>query len=116
LFDCAERLPPADLLAELLPDDALAAEPEEVRELEPPDAVVAACVEPGSVTATAPAATTLATPTPAVTADSRFMPRRRSADGGTGRPPGLLDIGGSFPADWGCAVLTMRHPAQGHLR
>jgi hypothetical protein len=49
------------------------------------------------VAAIAPAATTPATPTPAVTADSRFMPRRLSADGGSGRSPGLLGIGRSFP-------------------
>ncbi len=51
------------------------------------------CVEPGSVAAMAPVASTLATPTPAVTADSRFMPRCRSAAGGAGRPVGLLGIG-----------------------
>jgi len=34
-------------------------------------------VAPGSATAMAPVASTLATPTPAVTADNRFMPRRR---------------------------------------
>ena len=66
-------------------------------ELVPAVAAEAEWVEPGSVTATAPAATTPATPTPAVTAEIRFMPRRLSADGGTGRPPGLLGIGSSFP-------------------
>jgi hypothetical protein len=86
------------LLADELPDDVLAAEPDELAELEPADAAVPELwVEPGSVAAIAPAATTPATPTPAVTADSRFMPRRLSADGGSGRSPGLLGIGRSFP-------------------
>jgi hypothetical protein len=66
----------------------------------PAAAAEAEWVEPGSVTATAPAAMTPATPTPAVTAEIRFMPRRLSADGGTGRPPGLLGIGSSFPPGW----------------
>jgi hypothetical protein len=67
-----------------VPDAALEAVPDE-------------CVDPGSVAATAPAAMTLAAPTPTVTADSRFMPRRLSADGGTDRPRWLLGIGSSFP-------------------
>jgi hypothetical protein len=53
--------------------------------------------EPGSAAATAPVASTLATPTPAVTANSRLRPRRLSIDGGTGGPPELLGIGDSFP-------------------
>jgi hypothetical protein len=52
--------------------------------------------EPGSVAAMAPVASALATPTPAVTTDSRRLPRRLSTDGGSARPPGSLDIGGSF--------------------
>jgi hypothetical protein len=71
-----EPLLPEPLLAEVpLPDD------------------VPLCVAPGSVAAMAPVASTLATPTPAVTTDSRFMPRRRSAAGDAGRPAGLLGIG-----------------------
>jgi hypothetical protein len=69
----------------LLPDEPL------------PDGVLL-CVEPGSVAATAPVASTLATPTPAVTTDSRFKPRRRSAAGDSGWPPGLLGIG--HPLSW----------------
>jgi hypothetical protein len=56
---------------------------------------------PGRAAAIAPVASTLATPTPAVTADSRFRPRRLTIDGGTGGPPGLLGIGDSFPSGWG---------------
>lgn len=41
--------------------------------------LAAACVEPGSATATAPAATTLAKPTVAVVAFRRRLPRSRSA-------------------------------------
>jgi hypothetical protein len=93
--DDAERLPPG-LLSR---DDPLAV-PEEAREPEPPTVAVVACAEPGSVAATAPAARTLATPTPAVTADSRFMPRRLSAGGGTVWPPGLLGIGTFLPSRW----------------
>jgi hypothetical protein len=77
---------------ELVPDEPeplLADEP--LLDVLPPDDVLW-CVDPGSVAAMAPVASTLATPTPAVTADSRFMPRCRSAAGGTGRPAGLLGI------------------------
>jgi hypothetical protein len=78
---------------ELLPDDPpeVLSEPL-LAEAPLPDDVLP-CVEAGSVAAMAPVASTLATPTPAVTTDSRFMPRCRSAAGGAGRPPGLLGIG-----------------------
>jgi len=59
--------------------------------------VLLVCVEAGNTAATAPAATTLATPTPTVVADSRRMPRRRSRPGGIGRSAGLTGIGYSFP-------------------
>jgi hypothetical protein len=89
-------------LAALEPDVALLPAPELADE--PELVVLAACAEPGRVAATTPAASTLATPTPVVTAVSRRFPRRLSADGGNGRgadggsgwPPGLLDIGGSL--------------------
>jgi hypothetical protein len=92
---------PADARPEPLLADPLLAEPlpAEVPLLadpllaEPLPAEVPLCVAPGSVAAMAPVASTLATPTPAVTTDSRFMPRRRSAAGDTGRPAGLLGIG-----------------------
>jgi hypothetical protein len=99
-----------------VPDDPVLAEPvpDVALELEPlPVDVLVSWLEPGSVAATAPVASTLATPTPAVTTASRFIPRRRSAVGGTGGggggeaggvedaggvggtggPSGLLDIG-----------------------
>ena len=76
---------------EFVPDEAALPEPEpEPRFVvdEPPVRaladellvlVTAACVEPGSATATAPAAITLANPTVAVVAFSRRRPRSRSA-------------------------------------
>jgi hypothetical protein len=89
--DEAEPLPDGLLL-----DDDLPAVPDVALEVAPEE-----WVDPGSVAATAPAAMTLAAPTPTVTADSRFMPRCRSADGGTDRPRWLLGIGSSFPwLDW----------------
>jgi hypothetical protein len=72
--------------------------PEPTAEPVPPaPVVVEPWAEPGSAAATAPVASTLATPTPTVTADSRLRPRRLSIDGVTGGPPGLLGIGDSFP-------------------
>jgi hypothetical protein len=128
-LDDPERLAAEDLLPDGLLDDALLAVPDDALELVPADAAAAEWVEPGSVAATAPAARTPATPTPAVTADSRFMPRRLSIDGGTGRPSGLLGIGSSFPAGWVAGVAppggarrlarlitTMRQPVQGYLQ
>jgi hypothetical protein len=64
----------------------------------PVPAVAEPWAEPGRAAAIAPVASTLATPTPAVTADSRLRPRRLSTDGGTGGSPGLLGIGDSFPS------------------
>jgi hypothetical protein len=92
-------VPVLEVPAELLPDE-LDPEPELPDELDvepelapffaalvPLVALAAdAWAEPGSVAAMAPVASTLATPTPAVTADSRLIPRRRSAGGGSGRP------------------------------
>jgi hypothetical protein len=75
------------------PAPELAAEP-----VLPVPAVAEPWAEPGRAAAIAPVASTLATPTPAVTADSRLRPRRLSTDGGTGGSPGLLGIGDSFPS------------------
>lgn len=100
--------PSDDVPSEPPLEDDLFAVPDE---LVPPEAAVELWVESGSVAATAPAPSRPATPTPAVTADSRFMPRRLTVDGGTGRPRGLLGIGDSFPL-W----LGRRHPeAAGRL-
>ena len=80
------------------PDEPVPADPPEVlpepllADVPWPDDVLL-CVAPGRVAAMAPVASTLATPTPAVTTDSRFMPRCRSAAGSAGRPAGLLGIG-----------------------
>jgi hypothetical protein len=93
-----ERLPPELWLPDPdpVPEDPApewAAEP-----VSPAFAAAEPWVEPGRVAAIAPVASTPATPTPAVTADSRLRPRRRSIDGGTGGPPGLLGIGDCFPS------------------
>jgi hypothetical protein len=106
-----------------LPADPLLDEPvlDEAFEPEPPLADVDVLVswpEPGSVAAMAPVASTLATPTPAVTTDSRFRPRRRSAAGDSGWPPGLLDIGTlRLPPAVVLATLLARVPpvAEGYL-
>jgi len=58
----------------------------------------APCVEPGSAAAMVPDAAALATPIPAVIADSRRMPRRLSAEGVRGRLAGLTAIGPSLPS------------------
>jgi hypothetical protein len=55
--------------------------------------------EPGRVAATAPVASTLATPAPAVTVVSRRKPRRLRAGGVSGLPSGLVGIGGSSRDD-----------------
>lgn len=72
-------------------------QPEPTSGVPPPDdeapvpmlaAVVCVCVAPGSTTATAPAASTLAKPAVAVAAFSRRLPRSRSATARvTRRPP-----------------------------
>jgi hypothetical protein len=67
------ELPEAELLA--VPDVEL----DEEFPVDLPGCVTAACVEPGSASATAPAAATLAKPTVAVVAFSRRLPRSRSA-------------------------------------
>jgi len=54
--------------------------------------LVALWLAPGSVKAIAPVASTPATPTPAVTADSRLMPWLRSTRAATGRSAGLTGI------------------------
>jgi hypothetical protein len=77
-------------LLELTPDDA----PDFVV----PFVVAALWVAPGSTAAMAPVASTPATPTPAVTADSRLMPRRRSAPAVSGRSARLTGIGFPFPS------------------
>ncbi|HEY2575598.1 MAG TPA: hypothetical protein VGI74_04760 [Streptosporangiaceae bacterium] len=79
--------------------------------------LVAVRAEPGSAAAMAPVASTPATPTLAVTTDSRLIPRRLSADGGNDRPPGSLDIGGSLPGNSVLAapIPTMRQQAEGNL-
>jgi hypothetical protein len=58
------------------------------------------CVEPGKTAATAPAPITLATPTPAVAAASRRIPRRRNTPGGIGRSAGLTGIVAPFGPGW----------------
>jgi hypothetical protein len=83
-----EVLPP-ELLPLELPLDPLTVplEPEELLDpVEPPEPVcwlvpvrLALCADPGSVLATATVPTTLTAPTPTVSADSRAMPRFRSA-------------------------------------
>jgi hypothetical protein len=60
--------------------------------------VVESWVELGSVAATAPVAITLATPTPAVTAASRRIPRRRASAGVIARRSVSLGIGLPFPS------------------
>ena len=93
-----EELEPEDpvledpVLEDPVLEDPVPEEAEPLLDVPLPDDVLW-CAEPGSVAAMAPVASTLATPTPAVTADSRFMPRCRSAAAGAGRPPGLLGIG-----------------------
>jgi hypothetical protein len=101
------------------PEDAEPDDPEPLLTDEPlPDVLlpddVPWCVEPGSVAAMAPVASTLATPTPAVTADSRFMPRCRSAAGGAGRPPGLLGIGHPLSSPRGRSRSYSRNSAAGN--
>jgi hypothetical protein len=73
-----ELAEPEPVFAVPLPDD-VAPLPDEV--LAPDDLLeeVVPCVEPGSTTATAPAASTLAKPTVAVVAFSLRRPRSRSA-------------------------------------
>lgn len=90
-FDEFDELEPLDEFDELEPLDELdefEPEPEladpapvlaPVLEVEPLECVDALLVEPGSTAATAPAATTLATPTVAVAAFSLRRPRSRSA-------------------------------------
>jgi hypothetical protein len=126
--DDAERLPLESVLPESLLEDPWLAGL--ALELVPRvTVVVEPWVEPGSVAATTPVASTLAMPTPTVAADSRFMPRRLSIDGGTGRPPGFLRIGDPFPPGWVCRrghrlgrnapatalMTTMRQQVQGYL-
>jgi hypothetical protein len=94
-----------------LDDPDVACEVVELPELVVPVALVALWVEPGSATAITPVASTPATPTPAVTAVSRLMPRRRSIQAGTGRSAGLTGISGSLPslvARAGCWVPRLR--------
>lgn len=68
LLDAPEsELPEDAVLPAVLPEDAEA------------EALEAACSAPGSANATAPAASTLATPAVAVTLRSRACPRSRSA-------------------------------------
>jgi hypothetical protein len=55
-------------------------------------ALVPLWLAPGRVKAIAPVASTPATPTPAVTADNRFMPRLRSTPAAAGRSAGLTGI------------------------
>jgi hypothetical protein len=98
----------ADEEPELLPPELWLPDPDPVLEDPEPDLAAEPVppapdpaepwVEPGRVAAIAPVASTPATPTPAVTADSRFRPRRLSADGGTRGSPGSLGIGDSFPS------------------
>ncbi len=95
-----ERLPPGLWLPDPdpVPGDRAPAAPDFAAEPVPPDPAAAKwCAGPGSAAAIAPVASTLATPTPAVVADSRLSPRRRSIDAAAGWPPGLLGIGASFP-------------------
>jgi hypothetical protein len=75
--------------------------------------VVESWVEPGSVAATAPVAITLATPTPAVTAASRLIPRRRASAGATARPSVSLGIG--IPSPLVLLPTTMRQPPEHYL-
>jgi hypothetical protein len=93
------ELPDEELL-DRVPEELPLDPPDVVPELELPDEPVLVVpdvwAEPGSVAAMAPVASTLATPTPAVTTDSRLIPRRLSTDGGSDRPPGSLDIAGSL--------------------
>jgi len=123
--DDPERLPlefelDAPLLAVGVPDDPVLAVPDApdvACELVAPElvapAVLAAPVvaalwaEPGSAAAMAPVASTLATPAPAVTTESRFMPRRRSAPGETGRPRGSMGISDSSPSRWAAAAASL---------
>jgi hypothetical protein len=84
------------LLTEPVPLEPVRADPVEVL------VVLESWVEPGSVAATAPVAITLATPTPAVTAASRLIPRRRASAGGSARPAVLLGIG--IPSPGGCSA------------
>jgi hypothetical protein len=98
-LDPLDVAPEPEPLEDPVPDELLLPVLEEPVLPEPvlPELVLlAVCVDPGSVAAMAPVAITLATPTPAVTTDSRFIPRRLRADGGSDRPPGSLDIGGSL--------------------
>ncbi|HEY1920880.1 MAG TPA: hypothetical protein VGH27_35370 [Streptosporangiaceae bacterium] len=96
------------LLVEPLLEPVLA-EPVEVEPVEVL-VVLESWVEPGSVAATAPVAMTLATPTPAVTAASRLIPRRRASAGGSVRPSVLLGIG--IPSPWRlfCLRRCVSHP------
>ena len=90
-----------------VPVDPVPDEPEVACKVEPPDVLLAVplellagWVERGSATATAPVASTPATATPAVTADIRRMPRRRSSHAGDGPPAGLTGISRFLPFDW----------------
>jgi hypothetical protein len=85
------------LLVEPLLLEPVLAEPVEVL------VVLESWVEPGSVAAMAPVAITLATPTPAVTAASRLIPRRRASAGGSARSAVLLGIG--IPSPWWLSCL-----------
>jgi hypothetical protein len=117
-LDDEDDEPPVPFPDELLSDDP-DAEPEPLPDEVDPGLVlvVDAWDEPGRVAATAPVASTLANPAPAVTAVSRLIPRRRSSGGGSVWPPCLLDIGApllgpaSGPTDTDDAPATGRKAA-----
>jgi hypothetical protein len=82
----------AEDVATLEDPDVACEDVEEVPELVVLLALVPLWLAPGSVKAIAPVASTPATPTPAVTADNRFMPRLRSTPAATGGSAGLTGI------------------------
>jgi hypothetical protein len=77
-----------DVAAEEDPEVACVAVDEVLPEFVAVVVLVPLWLAPGSVKATTPVASTPATPTPAVTADSRFMPRLRAAPAVAGRSAG----------------------------
>ncbi len=108
-----DPVPVDPVLVDPVPVDPVPDDPEVACEVEVelpellvlvPLALLAVWVEPGSATATAPVASTPATATPAVTADIRFMPRRRRTDAGDGPPAGLTGISGFLPFRWPAPV------------
>jgi hypothetical protein len=92
------ELEPLELELEPLELDPVLVDPVLVEPVLVEVLVVVSWVEPGSVAATAPVAITLARPTPAVTAVSRRIPRRRASAAGETRPSVLLGIGNPSPS------------------